>query len=71
MQALTGPAFRRELGDGLVLRWSTAKDTERIATLHSLVHRDRAEDPPNTSVMRTIRRLMQGDRPLMGPQDTG
>jgi hypothetical protein len=71
MPAVTSPAFRRELGDGLVLRWSTASDTERIAMLHSLVHRERAEDPPNTNIIRVIRRLMQGDHPLMGPQDFG
>lgn len=42
------------LGDGLVLRWSTARDTERIATLHSLVHRDHTEEAPNTNAMKVI-----------------
>ena len=28
--SMSDDAFRRELGDGLVLRWSTADDTERL-----------------------------------------
>ncbi len=59
----------RDLGNGLVMRWSTAEDTERIATLHGLVHRDAAEDPPNITAMRVIRRLMHGDHPFMGSHD--
>ena len=43
MQTAISTSYRRDLGDGLVLRWSTAEDTERIATLHSMVHRDKAE----------------------------
>jgi len=71
MHTAINTSYRRDLGDGLVLRWSTAEDTERIATLHSMVHRDTAEEPPNTNVMRVIRRLMNGDHPLMGPHDFG
>ena len=32
--AMSDDAFRRELGDGLVLRWSTADDTERLVQLY-------------------------------------
>src|SRR5437868_6179116 len=71
MQMAISTSYRRDLGDGLVLRWSTAEDTERIATLHSMVHRDKAEEPPNTNVKRVIHRLMNGDHPLMGPNDFG
>ncbi len=71
MQTAISTSYRRDLGDGLVLRWSTAEDTERIATLHSMVHRDKAEEPPNTNVKRVIHRLMNGDHPLMGPDDSG
>jgi RimJ/RimL family protein N-acetyltransferase len=60
---------RRDVGNGLVLRWSTAEDTERIANLHGLVHRNAAEDPPNIIAMRVIRRLMHGDHPFMGSHD--
>jgi hypothetical protein len=52
LQGQMGPETNEAvLGDGLVLRWSTAADTERIATLHSLVHREQAEAPPNTNVI--------------------
>ncbi|MFL5587901.1 MAG: GNAT family N-acetyltransferase [Ktedonobacteraceae bacterium] len=71
MQTAISTSYRRDLGDGLVLRWSTAEDTERIATLHSMVHRDKVEEPPNTNVKRVIHRLMNGDHPLMGPNDFG
>jgi Acetyltransferase (GNAT) domain len=64
-------SFRRDLGHGLVLRWSTSEDTERIATLHSLVHRQQADTPPNAHYIRQIRGLMNGDYPLMGPEDFG
>jgi len=64
-------SFRRNLGDGLVLRWSTIEDTEQIATLHGLVHREQADAPPNAHYLRQIRRLMNGDYPLMGPEDFG
>lgn len=59
----------RDLGNGLVMRWSTAEDTERIANLHGLVHSDAAGDPPNNTAMRVILRLMNGDHPFMGSHD--
>lgn len=69
MHTASSSSFRRDVGDGLVLRWSTTEDTERIATLHSLVHREKADAPPNAHSIRQIRGLMNGDYPLMGPQD--
>src|SRR3989440_294843 len=71
MQTAISTSYRRDLGDGLVLRWSTAEDAERIATLHSMVHRDKAEEPPNTNVKKVIHRLMNSDHPFMGPNDFG
>lgn len=62
-------SFRRDLGAGLILRWSTAEDTERIAALHGLVHREHAAAPPNIHAIKSIRCLMYGDYPLMGPYD--
>ena len=59
----------RDLGNGLVTRWSTAEDAERITNLHGMVHRNAAEDPPNITAMRVIRRLMYGDHPFMGSHD--
>ena len=37
--------YRRDLGDGLILRWSTAQDTENIAQLCSMVFRNKADEP--------------------------
>ena len=71
MQTAFSTSYRRDLGDGLVLRWSTAEDTERIATLHSIVFRDKAEEPPNTNAISLMHRLMNGDHPFMGPNDFG
>ncbi len=71
MQKTINTSYRRDVGDGLVLRWSTSEDTERIATLHGLVFREKAEEPLNSGVMIVIRRLMHGDHPFMGPHDFG
>jgi len=39
-------AWQRNLGDGLVLRWSTPDDIERICALYSIVFRQNADAPP-------------------------
>lgn len=64
-------SYRRDLGDGLILRWSASEDTERIATLLSRVYREKADEPSNVSAMRNIRGMMNGDYPLMGPDGFG
>lgn len=71
MQMSTSTSYRRDLGNGLVLRWSTAEDIERIAALHGMVHRNKADEPPNTNIMKVVRRLMNGDHPFMGVNDFG
>lgn len=71
MQEAIHHLYRRDLGAGLVLRWSTAEDTERIAALYGLVHRDQADAPPNTVAMQIMRSYMSGHYPLMGPNDFG
>ncbi|GHO46315.1 GNAT family N-acetyltransferase [Ktedonospora formicarum] len=71
MSTAINRSFRHDLGAGLVLRWSTAADIERIATFHGLVHRERADEPPNLNYMNSVRALMSGDNPLMGPDDFG
>ena len=70
MQAqLSHPAYRRELGGGLVLRWSTSADTAAIGQLYGFVFRDKAEDPLNHIMMAWERDLMSGRNPLIGPGD--
>ncbi len=60
---------RRDLGDGLLARWSSAADTEHIAHLIGIVFREKAEEPENTYMANSVRRMMRGDYPLMGPND--
>ncbi|GER86845.1 hypothetical protein KDW_10070 [Dictyobacter vulcani] len=69
MQTTADSSYRRELGNGLVLRWSTEADIGRIAALHSIVHRNHADDPPNPNAIKVINRMMNNDYPLMGPND--
>ncbi len=63
------PAYRRDLGNGLVLRWSTAEDTEGLVRLVSHVFRDQEDAPPNIPLGELQRALMSGTHPLMGPGD--
>ncbi len=65
------PDYRRDLGDGLVLRWSTAADTENIAQLCSMVFRDKEDDPPNDWMHGFVHSLMSGENPHMGQNDFG
>jgi hypothetical protein len=66
---LADPIYQRDLGDGLLLRWSTPDDTESIAQLCSIVFRDRAEEPPNMLMRYLIHALMSGIYPHMGTGD--
>src|SRR5438876_11966479 len=62
-------SYRRELGDGLLLRWSTARDIEEIVYLTSSVFRDRADEPLNMYIGQLMQQLMSGNHPTMGPDD--
>jgi len=62
-------SYRRDLGDGLLLRWSTSEDTENIVELVSMVFRDGAEEPLNNPLGHLMRELMSGTHPVMGPGD--
>jgi hypothetical protein len=59
-----------DLGDGLVVRWSTAADTEGVAELFGHVFREKPDSPINTTVKHWIRDEMGGRHPLVGPNDT-
>ncbi len=58
------PMAPRSLGGGLVLRWSTPDDVERIAALSSSVFRDTIDDPPNVRNAAWTRDLGSGRHPL-------
>jgi GNAT superfamily N-acetyltransferase len=61
--------YRRELGGGLLQRWSTPEDTENIAQFCGIVFRDKEDEPLNIRMMESVHRQMSGDFPLMGPGD--
>ena len=62
-------SYRRELGGGLLQRWSTSEDTENIAQLCGMVFRDKEDEPFNIYAITGVRRHMSGVFPLMGPGD--
>jgi GNAT superfamily N-acetyltransferase len=66
---VAAPDYRRDLGEGLIQRWSTPEDTENIAHLCGMVFRDKEDEPLNPRMMDSVRRQMSGDFPLMGPGD--
>ena len=63
------PDYRRELGEGLIQRWSTPEDTENIAQLCGMVFRDKEDEPLNPHAIDSVRQQMSGKFPLMGPGD--
>jgi len=77
MVPLSDPAYRRELGDGLLLRWSRPDDAERLAALYADVFRRSADVPPNDYMAAWTRDMMSGRHPLIDPtgfalvEDTG
>jgi len=66
---LADPTYTGDLGNGLVSRWSTAADQERIAHCLATVFRSGAEAPLDERVFDETRVLMSPDFPLMGPGD--
>ena len=66
---IADPLYQRELGDGLILRWSTPADTENIAYLTSSVFRNAPDAPVNTFLANMLYEMMAGRHPVMGPGD--
>lgn len=69
LPGLADPSYQRSLGDGLVLRWSTAKDADGLARLCADAFRAEQGDPPNTWFGNWVRDMMSGRHPLTGPGD--
>jgi Acetyltransferase (GNAT) domain len=61
--------FQRNLGGGLVLRWSTPDDVERVATLYAQVFRASAEAPLSPYAPVWTRDMFSGRHPHIGPRD--
>jgi hypothetical protein len=61
--------YRRDLGDRLVLRWSTSADGDELARLYSNVFRNKVSEPPNQRIAEWTRTLISGAHPLVAPTD--
>jgi GNAT superfamily N-acetyltransferase len=67
---LAAADYRRDLGDGLILRWSTAEDTEKIAQLVGQVFRNKEDEPHNEFLANVVRVMLAGQIPsVMGEND--
>lgn len=63
------PGYWRDLGDGLILRWSTVDDVEDLVYLVSMVFRHGPDEPPNMDTGALMREAMSGRYPPMGVGD--
>lgn len=61
--------YRRDLGDGLVLRWSAPEDMERVVALYGQVFRPNVQAPLNSNVPFWTRDMFSGRHPHIGPRD--
>lgn len=59
----------KDLGDGLLLRWSTADDIDRIAQLVGQVFRQNEADPPNIRMADQVSVTLRGDYPYMAQNE--
>jgi GNAT superfamily N-acetyltransferase len=59
----------RDLGEGLILRRSTSKDTEALVEFNSRVHSDDGWEEPDQFVGAWTRDLMTKNHPTFDPQD--
>ncbi|HEX8037321.1 MAG TPA: GNAT family N-acetyltransferase, partial [Ktedonobacterales bacterium] len=67
--SMADDTYRRELGDGLVLRWSAPEDVERVAALYAQVFRRSADAPPGWTTPMWTRDMFSGRHPHIGPRD--
>jgi hypothetical protein len=67
--AMADDTYRRDLGDGLRLRWSRPEDVERVVALYESAFRDSAEAPPNATMPHWTRDMFSGRHPHIGPRD--
>lgn len=63
------PTYTRDLGNGLICRWSTAEDMAKIAHSFATVHRPNAEAPLNPREVDVIRIMMAPGFPFMDAGD--
>lgn len=66
---MSDDTYRRDLGDGLLLRWSTPEDVERVASFYAQVFRPREDAPLNWHIPLWVRAMFNGRHPHIGPRD--
>jgi hypothetical protein len=66
---LAAATYVKDLGDGLIARWSTAADIEKIGLLLSTIHRSSADEPLNVRSQDLPCILMGSTFPYMGAGD--
>jgi len=74
---MADPGYSRQLADGLLLRWSTVADVERLVAFYGAVFRQGPDAPDNAHIVAWTQDLMGGQHPLTDPtrfalvEDTG
>jgi len=69
IESLSAPSYRRDLGGGLVLRWSTAADAERLSEMYVEAFQHEKNTPPSPNLPIWVRDMIGGHHPLIGPGD--
>ncbi len=59
----------KDLGEGLILRRSTAADAEALIEFNARLHTEEGTDEPNEVIAAWVRDLMRGDHPTFGAGD--
>src|SRR5581483_3724902 len=66
--AMASDDYRRELGNGLVVRWSRPEDVERVCELYAQVFRAGPDAPPGLARV-WARDMFSGNHPHISPRD--
>src|SRR5579884_3641810 len=66
---LAADDYQRDLGDGLLLRWTTPGDVERVCDLYAYVYRQGPDAPLNKHTPIWTRDMFSGRHPNIGPRD--
>src|SRR5262245_16613980 len=69
IRSLSAASYRRDLGGGLVLRWSTGADVEALIAMYAEAFRREKDAPPSPIMPHWVRDMISGRHPLIGPGD--
>lgn len=62
-------SYRRDLGDNLVLRWSTPDDCDAVLELYHLAFRRKPDDEPRQNTIEWVGSMFRGRNPCITPYD--